>query len=329
MDFALILFVLSVVTGILWCLDVFFARKRRGKRRQDALEGAIKAKREGQLGAAELILTRAGMRQSEARAVLETLGDEAATDKPAKDQPTPRLPDPWWVEYGASFFVVILPIFLLRSFWLEPFRIPSGSMIPTLLVGDFILVNKYAYGVRLPVLNKKVIEVGEPKRGDVMVFRYPIDPTQNFIKRVVGLPGDKVAYINKRLTINGEVMPVRPDQPYEAPGKYMMDQFTETLGGVEHRILNESSAPPFTPEMIRLPHAYQENCKYSEQGVECVVPAGYYFMMGDNRDQSSDSRVWGFVPDENIVGKAFFVWFHAEGIIPPSGIEFGRIGNFH
>lgn len=329
MDFALILFVLSVVTGILWCLDVFFARKRRGQRLQGALEGALKAKREGQLGAAELMLTKAGMHQSEARALLETLGDEVATDKPAADKSAPRLPDPWWVEYGASFFVVILPIFLLRSFWLEPFRIPSESMVPTLLAGDFILVNKYAYGVRLPVLNKKIVEVGAPKRGDVMVFRYPIDPTQNFIKRVVGLPGDKVAYINKRLTINGEEMPVRPEQPYSEPGKYEIDQFTETLGGVEHRILNVNGTSPSTPEQNRQSHAYQENCKYSEQGVECIVPAGYYFMMGDNRDNSSDSRVWGFVPDENIVGRAFFIWFHAEGIIPPSGIKFGRIGNFH
>lgn len=269
MDFALILFVLSVATGVLWFYDVLVARKQR-----------------------------------------------------AKDSK-----DPWWVEFGASFFPVILPIFLLRSFWVEPFRIPSGSMTPTLLTGDFILVNKYAYGIRLPVLNTKVVDIGSPKRGDVMVFRYPLDPTQNFIKRVVGLPGDKVQYINKRLTINGQPMPVAPEAAYNESGN-AMDQFTETLGGVPHRILNDPNAVPSTPEIIRQPHPFEDRCKYFDQGVECTVPAGYYFMMGDNRDNSSDSRVWGFVPDANIVGRATFVWFHADGIIPPKGIRFDRIGSF-
>lgn len=272
MDFALILFVLSIVTGVLWFFDVFKARKQRAK----------------------------------------------------------GTPDPWWVEYGASFFPVILPIFLLRSFWIEPFRIPSGSMIPTLLVGDFILVNKYAYGVRLPVLNKKVIEVGSPQRGDVMVFRYPHNPGQDYIKRVIGLPGDKVEYINKRLTINGQTVPVRPLGEYYHPDQfYYSQQFEEALGEKPHQVLNDRQSPPFVPELQRTPHAFSQNCNYSGEGVSCVVPPGHYFMMGDNRDQSADSRFWGFVPDENIVGRAFFIWFHADSILPPSGMGFGRTGSFN
>lgn len=272
MDFALILFVLSIVTGVLWFFDVFKARKLRAK----------------------------------------------------------GTPDPWWVEYGASFFPVILPIFLLRSFWVEPFRIPSGSMIPTLLVGDFILVNKYAYGVRLPVINKKIIEVGTPQRGDVMVFRYPHNPAQDYIKRVVGLPGDKVEYINKRLTINGQVVPVRPMGEYYHPDQFYYSQkFEETLGEKSHQVLNDRQSPPFVPELQRTPHAFSKNCSYSGEGVSCVVPPGHYFMMGDNRDQSADSRFWGFVPDENIVGRAFFIWFHADSILPPSGMGFGRTGSFN
>lgn len=271
-DFALILFILSVVTGILWFYDVLVARKRRPQGSKD----------------------------------------------------------PWWVEYGASFFCVIMPIFMLRSFWVEPFRIPSGSMIPTLLVGDFILVNKYAYGVRLPVLNKKVFEVGNPQRGDVMVFRFPLDPSQSFIKRVVGLPGDKVEYLDKRLTINGQELAVQPDGQYlHSDRLYSSDKFSEKLGQVQHAILNDADMPPFVPEMQRKLHGYQDACVYSEQGVSCTVPAGHYFVMGDNRDQSADSRIWGFVPDENIVGRAFYVWFHADGILPPQGISLKRIGSFN
>ena len=217
--------------------------------------------------------------------------------------------DPWWVEYGASFFPVILLVFVLRSFAVEPFKIPSGSMIPTLEVGDFILVNKFAYGIRLPVINKKIIDIGDPQRGDVMVFRYPEDPSLDYIKRVIGVPGDKVAYQNKRLTVNGKPIETTRIDDYLHPERlYYSRQFVEKAGGVEHRILNDDDAPGFIADASQF--QYRENCLYNNAGVICTVPAGHYFMMGDNRDNSRDSRYWGFVPEGNIVGKAFLVWFN-------------------
>ncbi len=227
--------------------------------------------------------------------------------------------EPWWIEYPKSFFPVILIVFVLRSFLVEPFKIPSGSMIPTLLVGDFILVNKFAYGIRLPIVNKKIVDVGEPKRGDVMVFRYPVDPSLDYIKRVVGLPGDRVEYRNKRLTINGAPVPETQIDDYLSRERMQYSQrFVENLGGVEHQILNEEQAPPYVAQRFQFPYA--ENCQYNSSGFVCTVPSGHYFMMGDNRDSSSDSRVWGFVPDENIVGKAFFIWLNLS--------ELGRFGSF-
>jgi len=231
----------------------------------------------------------------------------------------PDAKDPWWVEYGASFFPVILLVFALRSFVVEPFKIPSGSMIPTLQVGDFILVNKFTYGIRLPVLNKKIIDINEPKKGDVMVFRYPEDPSLDYIKRVIGTPGDKVAYQNKRLTVNGQPIDTTRVDDYLHPERlYYSKQFVEKANGFEHRTLNDDDAPGFISDASQFPH--RENCLYNNAGVICTVPAGHYFMMGDNRDNSRDSRYWGFVPEENIVGKAFFIWFNFS--------DLKRIGSF-
>jgi signal peptidase I len=226
--------------------------------------------------------------------------------------------EPWWIEYPKSFFPVILIVFVLRSFVVEPFRIPSGSMIPTLLVGDFILVNKYTYGVRLPVINKKIVQLNDPQRGDVMVFRYPEDTTLDYIKRVVGVPGDVVTYKNKRLYINGEVQPVKELGEYLHPERMTYSRrFAEKLSGQEHEILNDEGG-----SMVVLHKQFPgvDQCSYNAEGFVCKVPAGHYFMMGDNRDNSADSRVWGFVPDENIVGKAFFIWFNLG--------DLGRIGSF-
>lgn len=221
----------------------------------------------------------------------------------------PGAKEPWWIEYPKSFFPVILVVFLLRSFLVEPFKIPSGSMIPTLLVGDFILVNKYTYGVRLPILNTKILEVNKPQRGDVMVFRYPEDPSLDYIKRVVGLPGDEVVYKNKRLFINGQEVPLKPDGDYQyLDRRTFARQFLETFGEREHRILMEEDAPAVPPFVKQFP--FRQNCTYNTEGMACTVPPDHYFVMGDNRDNSSDSRVWGFVPDANIVGRAFFIWFN-------------------
>ncbi|MCX7896601.1 MAG: signal peptidase I [Rhodocyclaceae bacterium] len=261
MNFALILFLLLVATGVLWCADRLYFRKRR----------------------------------------------------------EPGAKEPLWVEYGASFFPVILLVFLLRSFLVEPFKIPSGSMIPTLLVGDFIAVNKFAYGIRLPVLDKKIIEIGSPQRGDVIVFRYPPDPSLDYIKRVVGLPGDHIVYRNKRLTINGVPVPLRRIEDYfDSERLYYTPRYLERLGEVEHMILIEDDAPAFVTHAMEFPG--RENCQYNSEGFACFVPEGHYFVMGDNRDNSQDSRIWGFVPDENLVGKAFFIWFNFSDV--------KRIGRF-
>ena len=213
--------------------------------------------------------------------------------------------EPWVVDYARSFFPVIVIVLLIRSFLVEPFRIPSGSMMPTLLAGDFILVNKFAYGLRLPVVNTKILDLGEPERGDVVVFRYPLDPSTDYIKRVVGLPGDRIAYRDKVLYVNGRPMRQRYLGIYEGAGqrRHMAgaEVRLEDLEGVLHRILVRSEAPPFD--------------------VEYVVPPGHYFVMGDNRDNSNDSRIWGTVPEENLVGKAFLVWMSWNG-----GVQWDRIG---
>lgn len=225
----------------------------------------------------------------------------------------PNESEPWWIEYPKSFFPVILIVFSLRSFVVEPFKIPSGSMIPTLIVGDFILVNKYTYGIRLPVINKKVIELNEPKRGEVMVFRYPADPSIDYIKRVVGLPGDTVLYENKRLTINGEPVETKYESEYKylepGLGYVYTDFFHEFLGEESYTIITEPDVPGIQMSGV---HQFpsREKCTYNMSGFICVVPEGNYLTLGDNRDSSSDSRYWGFVPEENIVGKAFMIWWN-------------------
>lgn len=227
---------------------------------------------------------------------------------------------PWWVEYSVSFFPVIVVVFLLRSFVVEPFKIPSGSMIPTLQVGDFILVNKFVYGIRLPVLNKKIISFSNPHRGDVMVFRYPEDPSLDYIKRVIGLPGDRIEYRNKRLTINGRLVPERQIDDYLSKDRMQFyKRYIEDLGGVKHEILIDENAPAYVPQLRTFP--FSKDCNYNGGGVICTVPPKHYFMMGDNRDNSSDSRVWGFVPDQNIIGKAFFIWLNLN--------DLSRFGTFH
>ena len=230
------------------------------------------------------------------------------------------LMQPWWLDWTAGLFPVILIVFLLRSFLFEPFKIPSGSMIPTLLIGDLILVNKFEYGVRLPVINQKIIANKDPSRGDVVVFRYPPDPRIDYIKRVVGLPGDEIAYLNKTLTINGKriASAALPDF-YDEDSRRYTQHFSEKLDGAEHRILIDKDRPAFIQGVLAFPN--NTACQYSAEGVTCKVPAGHYFMMGDNRDNSVDSRFWGFVPDRNLVGRAFFVWMNFGNL--------GRIGSFN
>jgi signal peptidase I len=219
--------------------------------------------------------------------------------------------EPVVVDMARAFFPVIVVVFLIRSFWVEPFKIPSGSMKPTLLVGDFILVNKYTYGIRIPVVNKKVIDVNPIRRGDVVVFRYPADPSVDYIKRVVGTPGDRIVYRGKRLMVNGEPIPVQNSGFYtDAELNYLLlPTFLEKLGDKNHQMMIVPAQPPVDLAQVRQ-FAHRENCEYNDDGFSCTVPAGHYFMMGDNRDQSSDSRYWGFVPDDHIKGRAFLVWMN-------------------
>jgi signal peptidase I len=226
--------------------------------------------------------------------------------------------EPILVEYSRSFFPVILIVLLLRSFLFEPFRIPSGSMMPTLLVGDFILVNKYEYGIRLPVINEKVIEIGGPQRGDVVVFRYPQNPRIDYIKRIVGLPGDRIGYQNKLVYVNGQPAPQQPDGVYQGEGSGAREtgslRLLETLGEVRHSILINTHAPNLAP-----------GCQVLWER-EIQVPEGHYFVMGDNRDNSNDSRCWGLVPDKNLVGRAVGIWMNWDTEHRGFPVAWGRIG---
>lgn len=253
-DFPLILVTSVLVTGAVWIFDRVFLLP-------------------GRLAAAEVFLdANVDLDQESAEETVKELKRE-----------------PVIVEYSVSFFPVLLLVLVLRSFLIEPFQIPTGSMIPSLMVGDFILVNKFSYGIRLPVLRTKIIDIDEPKNGDVMVF-FPPHESRYFIKRVIGIPGDVIRYADKKLTING----VEASQEFVAqfpPRMPVYERYKETLGDVEHLI--------------------HRGFEY-ESPREWVVKDGYYFMMGDNRDNSNDSRFWGLVPQENIVGKAFAIWVHKE-----------------
>ncbi|WP_274584287.1 signal peptidase I [Neisseria leonii] len=231
-----------------------------------------------------------------------------------------RIDDNHFRDYMASFFPIIALIFVLRSFIAEPFQIPSGSMRPGLVAGDFILVNKFAYGIRTPVVNNVLIDTGKVARGDVMVFNYPESPQVNYIKRVIGLPGDLVEYRNKNLSINGRAVPDSAEgvQSYrENTTQYgtvdiRAEVFGEALGGRRYQVLKMPEQPAFLPQGVRSGFPFRENCEYAEDGTwfSCRVPEGHYFMLGDNRDNSEDSRYWGFVSDKLVVGKAFLIWMN-------------------
>ena len=295
-NFALLLFMATAVTGLYWLAERLYFLPQR------------------QQAAARLEQQATGRRADLAKMGITQVDGDIAHAKHR------LIMQPWWLDWTAGLFPVIAVVFLLRSFLFEPFKIPSGSMIPTLLVGDLILVNKFTYGVRLPVLNTRVTAGTPPQRGDVMVFRYPPKPSLDYIKRVVGVPGDEVAYLNKRLTINGQPVATaaRPEFFDEDAMRYFK-QYEEQLGGRAHRLLNDDERPAFIPGVEDFP--FKQNCRYSVEGVVCKVPAGHYFMMGDNRDNSLDSRYWGFVPDRNIVGKAFVVWMNFGNL--------KRIGSFN
>lgn len=294
-NFALLLFCATIVTGLYWVAERLWYLPRRRR------------------AAAEL-----EARSDQRSARLSAQGVVADHDDIAEAKQK-VLAQPWWLDWTAGLFPVILAVFVLRSFLFEPFKIPSGSMIPTLLVGDLILVNKFTYGLRLPVLNTRLTEGTAPKRGDVMVFRYPPKPSLDYIKRVVGVPGDRIEYLNKKLTVNGQPVPMArlPDYFDREQMRYFR-QYDEKLGDKSHRLLNDDERPGFVPGAEDFP--FKQNCRYSVEGVACTVPEGHYFMMGDNRDNSLDSRYWGFVPDRNIVGKAFLIWMNFG--------DFKRIGTF-
>lgn len=232
--------------------------------------------------------------------------------------------EPWYLDYARSFFPVLLVVFLLRGFIAEPFRIPSGSMLPTLEVGDFILVNKFKYGVRLPITYNKVVPISDPKRGDVMVFRFPGDNKTNYIKRVMGLPGDVIKYNHKQIVINGEIINVQDDGEYTP---FSLNGRPQTLDRYLQQVNNDdtnSDAAEFSLLLENRSSSANRRIALPED-IEFIVPEGEYFVMGDNRDHSLDGRFWGFVPDENVVGKAFFIWFHWN-TNNGGGVKLSRIG---
>jgi signal peptidase I len=296
-NFALLLFLVTAVCGLYWLAErLYFAPQRR--KAVQALDAS----------------------QAQRLAQLKAQGIDKVDEADFAQARQALAAQPWWLDWTAGLFPVLAIVFLLRSFLYEPFKIPSGSMIPTLEVGDLILVNKFTYGVRLPVLHHKIVQGDTPQRGDVVVFRYPPNPTQDYIKRVVAVGGDTVAYTNKRLNINGTAVPtaVLPDY-FDAQAMRYFGQIEEKLGERSHRAITDKDRPAFIPGAEQFP--FTDACRYTVEGVTCTVPAGHYFVMGDNRDNSLDSRFWGFVPDANLVGRAFFVWMNFGNL--------GRIGAFN
>ena len=274
-DFASVLAALAAVTGIVWGLDILFLKPKRKAR---------------------------------ANAMLAAAGADEQARVQAHQNAEATLRESVVVEYARSFFPVIFAVLILRSFLVEPFRIPSNSMMPTLLTGDFILVNKFTYGIRLPVINSKIIDISLPKRGDVFVFRFPKEPSIDYIKRVVGLPGDHIVYKNKVLYINE----ARADQV--ALGLYT---------GVGSGIVMSGSAQ-LVEQLDDVKHDVLIDPRKNYGDFDVRVPPGSYFAMGDNRDNSNDSRFWGMVPEENLVGKAFMIWMNFDSA--DSRVDWSRIG---
>lgn len=295
MNFALILFVLTCVTFLFWVAERWKFLPERRRKAEDA----------------------ARRFEADNREAIDR-GDATVIDE--RNRLSERiLRQPWWLEYTAGLFPVIAVVFLLRSFLFEPFRIPSGSMLPTLHIGDFILVNKFDYGIRLPVTNTKIIPVGSPERGDVVVFKYPMDTQVDYIKRVVGLPGDTVEYRDKVLYVNGVEQKQTGSRDFVDDSTMItLEERDEQLGEVNHLIARDARRPSWVPleGILRK----EKSCDYNERGFVCTVPEGHYFMMGDNRDNSEDSRYWGFVPDEDLVGRAVLIWANFG--------DMGRVGGF-
>ncbi len=297
-NFSLVLFILTVVTFVFWLAERYkFLPERQAAAKRLAAEDSAR------------------------RALLADKGI-AQVDGNVEQAKANLLQQPWWLDWTAGLFPVICAVFFMRSFLFEPFKIPSGSMVPTLLVGDLILVNKFHYGIRLPVINTKVVSNHNPARGDVIVFRYPVDPSIDYIKRVVAIPGDEVSYTNKRLSINGKPLETAAlPEFYDEDSMKYVEQLTEKMGEMTHKVITEKDRPPYVSEASIADFPFRDQCRYSGEGFVCKVPAGHFFAMGDNRDNSLDSRYWGFVPEENIVGKAFFVWMNFG--------HFDRIGKFN
>ncbi len=291
-NFSVLLLCIVCVTGLYWLAERFYFLPQRQK--------AAVALEEQELS----------RRAQLARQGITQVDSQLAANQMAV------LQQPWWLDWTAGIFPVITVVFLLRSFVFEPFKIPSESMLPTLLVGDLIVVNKYHYGVRLPVAHTLLVEGSKVARGDVMVFRHPPNPKRDYIKRVIGLPGDEVSYMNKQLKINGQDMPLAAAPEFlDRRSNLYYPTFQEKLSEEPHQVLVGQGLPVISP-FPEFP--FKDNCRYSIEGVVCKVPQGHYFMMGDNRDNSEDSRYWGFVPDSHIVGKATRVWMNFS--------DLGRIG---